>query len=204
MVARKSAKTTKKTSKTRRSPADAPPTTGPRPGEVLQAEMARRLEITAQSCGMWCKRPDAPVRVDGKNVYVRAAEFIRWREKELVAAAIRQAMPTVSFDTARTRKALAEAERAEIEVAQMRGDVVAISDFVAALDRVLVRLTARLRAMPVRFAHLGDDVEAAAEVEVERIITELNRFDEDVLDEPDEDDEPRRTSVTDDEDNDTD
>lgn len=185
MPAKKSAKKVGSRAKPTKVPAG--PT--PRDGEVLQSEMARRLEMTAQSLGVWCRRKDAPVRTEGRFVYVRAAEFVRWRERELIAQALRAAMPTVSFDQARTRKALAEAERAELEVAQIRADVVSIEDYVAALDRVLVRITARLRAMPPRLAHLGDDVEAAAEVEVERIITELNRFDEDVLEDPDEDED---------------
>jgi phage terminase Nu1 subunit (DNA packaging protein) len=88
------------------------------------------------------------------------------------------------LDTARTRKANAEAELAEIEVAKARGEVVSVADYEAALARVLDRLTARLRAMPVRLAHLGPEAETAAETEAERIVVELAAFDEDVVDEP--------------------
>jgi hypothetical protein len=62
--------------------------------------------------------------------------------------------------------------------------VVSVADYEAALARVLDRLTARLRALPVRLAHLGSDAEAAAEAEAERIVVELSTFDEDVIDEP--------------------
>lgn len=90
----------------------------------------------------------------------------------------------VTLDEARTRKALAEAELAELEVAKARGAFVSVADYESALARVLDRLMARLRSLPVRLSHLGDETEAAAEIEVERVITELHQFDEDVLDEP--------------------
>lgn len=207
--AKKSAPTPPKKAVAKRKsakPAAAPLTLplGPRDGEVLLTEMARRLEMTVQSCGAWCKRPGAPVRVEGKHVYVRAAEFLRWREKQLVQEAVRRAMPSVSLDQARTRKEIAHAEMAELTVAEKRGEVVTIEDYVDAIDRVLVRIAARLRAIPIRLAHLGDDVELAAELEVERVITEMNRFDEDVLEDPDEDEDETNRVDGDDRDDDED
>lgn len=143
--------------------------------------MAKRLEMTPQAIGLWCKRPGAPVRVDGPRIWVRAPEFLRWRESELVAQAVKNSQQTVSLDQARTRKALADAELAEIEVAKARGAVVSIEDTAKVIGTVLDRLTARLRALPVRLAHLGELVEAAAEAEAELIIVELSDFSEDVL-----------------------
>ena len=105
---------------------------------------------------------------------------LRKRESE---KAVAESNPG-DLDTARTRKANAEAELAEIEVAKARGEVVSVADYEGALARVLDRLTARLRAMPVRLAHLGPEAEAAAEAEAERIVVELSAFDEDVVDEP--------------------
>ncbi len=53
----------------------------------------------------------------------------------------------------------------------------------AALGAVLDRLTAGLRSLPPEFARFGPDVEAAAEREVERLVTELHGWDEDAIDE---------------------
>lgn len=89
--------------------------------------------------------------------------------------------PTVSLDEARTRKALVEAELAEMDLAKQRGELVTTADYETALARVLDRLTARLRAMPVRLANIGPEAEAAAELEVEAVIVELSQFDEDVI-----------------------
>lgn len=140
--------------------------------------------MTANAVGMWASRPGAPVRKAGNRVWVQWPAFARWREQELVKQAKAEVAPTVSLDEARTRKALAEAELAEMELAVRRGDFVAVSDYEAALARVLDRLMARLRAMPVRLSHLGDECEAAVESEVEAVVVELSQMDEDVIDEP--------------------
>lgn len=155
----------------------------PASGEVLASEAAKRLDMSAQALGLWTARPGAPVRRDGARVWVQWPAFMRWREQELVRVAVQDANPG-DLDTARTRKANAEAELAEMEVAKARGEVVSVADYEQALARVLDRLTARLRAMPVRLAHLGPEAEAAAEAEAERIVVELSAFDEDVIDEP--------------------
>lgn len=103
---------------------------------------------------------------------------LRKREAEKAVSAIGD------IDTAKIRKANAEAELAEMEVAKMRGEMVSASDYGAAIGTVLDRETARLRALPVRLSHLGRAVEQAAEAEVERIISEMHAFDDDVVDEP--------------------
>lgn len=118
------------------------------------------------------KQPDCAI-----NLRTREAEKAR-----------REAAPTMTLDDARTRKALAEAEMVEIEVARARGEVVSVEDSAKVLGTVLDRLTARLRALPVRLAHLGELVEQEAEAEAELIIAELSEFSGDVLAEPDHED----------------
>jgi hypothetical protein len=157
---------------------------GPRDGEVSAAEMAKRLEMTPQALGLWCKRPGAPVRVEGNRVWVQAAAFLRWRERELVAQALKDVQPAVSLDEARTRKALAEAQLVELEVAKALASVILVEDSAKVVGAILDRLVALLRSLAVRLAHLGEHVEQAAEAEVELIIAELSEFDEDVLPEP--------------------
>ena len=157
--------------------------TAPAAAEVLASEAAKRLHMSAQGLGLWTTRPGAPIRKEGSRVWVQWPAFMRWREQELVRVAVQEATPG-DLETARTRVANAQAELAELEVAKARGEVVSIADYETALARVLDRLTARLRALPVRLAHLGSDAEAAAEAEAERIVVELSTFDEDVIDEP--------------------
>lgn len=109
---------------------------------------------------------------------------LRKREVAREVAAVQPA----DLDTARARKANAEAEVAELELAKARGQMVSVSDYERALGAMLDRLVARARALPVRLAHLGDAVEAEAEAEVEAMIAELHGLDDDVLEAPAEDD----------------
>lgn len=165
-----------------RAPSAAPE--GARAADELSVtEVADRLGISYQAVGVWAAKPGAPVRSVKSRVWCKWPAFARWREQQLVDTARREATPTVSLDEARTRKALAEAELAEIELARARGEVVALSDYEAALARILDRLAARLRALPVRLLHLGPEVEAAAEAEAEKVVEELHAWNEDVVDE---------------------
>lgn len=151
--------------------------------ELSVSEVAEKLGISHQAVGVWAAKPGAPTRSAGTKVWLKWPGFARWREQQMVDTARREASPTVSLDEARTRKALAEAELAEIELAKARGEVVALADYEAALARILDRLAARLRALPVRLLHLGPEVEAAAEAEAEKVVEELNAWNEDVVDE---------------------
>ena len=126
------------------------------------------------------------MRVEGTRVWVHAARFLRWREQELVAQALKENAPTVSWAEARTRKALGEARLVEIEVAQKLAQTITVEDSAAVLGTVLDRVTTLVRGLPPRLAHLGEIVEAAAEAEVELIIGELSEFSDDVLPESDE------------------
>ncbi len=154
--------------------------------EITAAEAARRCGLTQQAVGLWTKRPGAPVRIEGTRIWVQWPAFARFREAELVRQAVSESTPA-DLAAERTRKTRAEATMAELELAQRQGELVAIADYGTALGRVLDTLMAQLRALPVRLAHLGPPVEEAVENEVERIITELSQFDENVLDEPEPD-----------------
>lgn len=145
--------------------------------------------MTAQSLGAWCKRPGAPVRVDGTRVWVHAAAFIRWREKMLVEQAVKDATPAASWAEARVRKAIAEARLVEIEVAEKLAQVITIEDSTKAIGVILDRVVTLVRGMAPRLSHLGDVVEQAVEAEAELIIAELSEFSDDVLEEPEDEED---------------
>lgn len=147
--------------------------------EILASEAARRLGLTQQSLGMWATRSDAPARKSGRRVFVRWPAFARWREEQLVAAALPGDM-----DALRARKLAAEASLAEMELARQQGQAIAIKDYEAAIGAFASRFVSLVRALPVRLAHLGKTVEAEADAEVERMITELHQMDDDVLPDP--------------------
>lgn len=156
--------------------------------------------MTVQAVGQWTVKPGAPVRREGKNVFVRWPDFARWREIEMKKGRRSKANGAPAGDDPNsplTRKLTAEATTAEhqekltaIELAQALQQTISLDDHSATVGRILDRLVARLRAMPFAFTHLGEEVERAVEEEVERVITELHHFDEDIIDEDDEEDDP--------------
>lgn len=164
--------------------------------EILAHVAAERLGLTKQAIGQWCAKPGAPVRKAGTRVMVRWPDFARWREQELLSKA-KKDTPTGSFAErklmAEARSAEIDVERGELALARERSESLGIDDYETAIGTILDRLSARLRAMPVRFSHLGPDVEAFAESEAERMINELNGWDEDVLEE--ETDEPTESAA---------
>lgn len=132
-----------------------------------------------------------PVRTRGKGKglvteYEQPACAVNLRRREAEKAA--KEIQPVDLDAARTRKALAEAELAELEVAKARGEWVSVKDAGDALGKALDVVSARLRSLGPSFSRFGPEVEAAAEAEAERILTELHGWDGDVLDEPEPDD----------------
>lgn len=153
---------------------------------VTAAQLSDEVGLsTRQIQTIWAEEPTVLVRRQRGNVVEYrqpdAARALRKREADRVR---RTHAPAVSLDEARTRKALAEAELAEIELAKARAEVVTLSDYEDALGRILDRLMARLRSLPVRLAHHGPDAEATLEAEVERMVQELAAWDEDVVEAP--------------------
>lgn len=162
--------------------------------EISATQAADRLGLTKQAIGLWCAKPGAPVRKEGTRVFVRWPDFARWREQELQASAKRDEPEAGSFAdrrrAAEARLAEIQMERDEIALARERGEVVAVADYEAALGTVLDRLVARLRGLPARLEHLGPEAEAAVEAEAERLIEELQGWDEDVVEEEPTPDQP--------------
>lgn len=123
--------------------------------ECSLAEMARRLCITKQAAGLWAKRPGAPVRVDGARVWVRPADFQRWREQELCRQAVLDATKAYRDRDEATgrgdpalRKLTAEARRSEIEVELLEHSVVRVDEASAMVEEVFTGLRAVLLAFP--------------------------------------------------------
>ena len=164
----------------------------PKDGEILTSEAAEHLGLTIQAIGIWAAKQGAPARRSGRNVYVRWPDFARWREQQLVAAA-KRANPTGTYAErearAKAERAEIETERAKLDLARIQGEQLALTEYEGALGIILDRLTARLRALPIRLSHFGTEVEVAAEHEVEDLVQELNAWDEDVLEEPEPADE---------------
>lgn len=130
--------------------------------EILAAEAHRRLGLTAQAIGMWARRPGAPVRVDGRKVWLRWPDFARWREQELAKQAVEEATAKLRAQiatmnggqvmTAGERIQQANARLLEMDVAQRERESITVEEAAAATSKVFSELRARLLPFPRTWA----------------------------------------------------
>ena len=137
----------------------------PRQEMVTQAEAARRVGITPQAIGLWGTRVGAPCVLEkGKRMYCWP-DFPRWREAELARQVRADSTPEDS-EEAKRRLTTAQARKAEMEVAVLEGQLVAVEDVVRETGELLDGLRANLLAFTSRHAHELVGCKTIAEVTV--------------------------------------
>lgn len=115
--------------------------------EITTSEAARRLGMTVQAVGVWAQRSDAPtVTRKGKRLCLWP-KFPAWHREQ-----ISKPQTPADFDEAKTRKLSAEAELAEYQLAQARGEFIAVADLDAKIGPVFDTFRAKLLAIPGRLA----------------------------------------------------
>ena len=151
-------------------------------------EAARRLAVTHQSVGQWAAKVGAPVRRDGARIYVRWPDFMRWREQEMCKQAVAEATKALREQLERNdeggdpfrRKALADAQKAEIDVAERLRTVISVDEAEAVVVQMLTDLRAQLMPFPRTAAPklLGakslQELEARLDVETARLMGVLS------------------------------
>lgn len=76
--------------------------------------------------------------------------YIKFKQEEAIARAGPQ--KPVGIEEAEKRKAIADAELAELKLARLRGDLLPVDDFRADLQRILGAVRARILSMPAEYA----------------------------------------------------
>lgn len=161
-----------------------------REGEITIPVAAEHLGMTTQAVGLWAARPGSPTRRTKSGIFLKWPDFARWREAELVATARKGAENSTiaqRIQEAQARSEEARAEMVELELERERGSMIALSDTEAVIAKILDRLMASLRSLPLRMPELSPETLLVVETAVERLVVELNAFDEDMLDEPTDD-----------------
>lgn len=96
-----------------------------------------------------------PSRVDGRDRKFPTDRcfdwYVRFKQEEALKRADSRKEPENMAD-AELRKAIADAEIAELKVMRLRGDVVTLETYRKELRRVLTRVRARFAAIPGEFA----------------------------------------------------
>jgi hypothetical protein len=126
--------------------------------EILATEAARRRGLTTQAIGQWANRAGAPVRKEGRRVFVAWPDFARWREQQMIATA----MPA-DGDAVRTRKLQAEARLAELTLAEREGQLAPVADMDAAVEQLAGAVRDEVRGLRARFAARMVGLETVAE-----------------------------------------
>lgn len=128
---------------------------------VNQRDAAERLGLTTRQVKNLADLGMPTVSAGGKLTYP-FPECLKWYVEYKVTSAVNACTPG-DFEEAKTRKMAAEAELAEMELAQQRGDLVAVVDVGARVAGVLERVRARLVVIPGKLAPRLVGVETAME-----------------------------------------
>jgi hypothetical protein len=116
--------------------------------EVSAKEAARRLGMTDAAVGQWGAKPGAPTEVRAGRRWYHWPRFPIWYRTELQ----RNREKPTTFEDARTRKMIAEAELAEIELAKARAEALAVSDMESLVATDYAKVRAGLQSMPGKLA----------------------------------------------------
>lgn len=150
---------------------------------VPRARLADLLGVAQYTVSKWVKdRPDFPSRVRGRNRSFPLVRCIRWYiewkvEEHVERARAREGeQPDKKQDTPAYRKALADAELAEIKVAQQLRRLVPEEEFAEVFTESCERLRAAIRGM--RSRHAGAVLNITTKVEA---IRRLGRIEDELL-----------------------
>jgi len=119
--------------------------------EVTQSEAARRLGMTGQALGVWCRRPGAPVVLRKGRPFCLWPDFPRWREAEKESQLREETKPKDSADAER-RLEIARAMKAEMEVAELQHRLIPVEEAAQQVEAMLAQLRAQLITLPQRWA----------------------------------------------------
>lgn len=128
-------------------------------GTINKAELARAFGVSTTAIDNWLSRgcpyvaaPDRP----GKAYRFNLAAVVAWRIERLTETAA-TAGGDVDLAEAKRRRAVAEAELAELDLAERRGDLLARDDVDAAMTGAFARVRARMLALPSAVAAAAAD-----------------------------------------------
>jgi phage terminase Nu1 subunit (DNA packaging protein) len=118
---------------------------------VGRTELAEIFGVSLTTVDHWT-RAGAPHDSSGSGPKFNTAEVVDWRVAQAVEKATEAAPADQTLDEARRRKTQAEAELAEIELAEKRGQVVQIGEAAKLVAEEYTAVRSRLLAIPNKLA----------------------------------------------------
>ena len=152
---------------------------------VSRADLAEILRVSAPTVDAWIRRglPVAKKGGRGRAYEFDLADVIAWRVEQAETNAS-AATEVVDFEEARARKTAAEAEIAEADARQRRGELVEIDTVAEILETRLSTVRLRLLAVPAKVAPRVAPIRATAKIrriledEFSDVLDELTSGDE--------------------------
>lgn len=120
---------------------------------VGRTDLAEIFGVSATAVDHWM-RSGAPCDRSTSPVKFNTAEVVDWRIAQAVDLVSDEPKDGATLDDARRRKTQAEAELAEIEVAEKRGEVVNIAEAARTVAEEYAAVRAKLLGIPGRLAPL--------------------------------------------------
>jgi len=141
--------------------------------EMTQVEFAAVIGLTARAVANLRER-GLPHRTEGRTILIPIPEAVRWYVTFKAAALVPPA-PT-SLEESRERHEAARAEMAELELAERRGELVAVKDHERMLSDAMARMRSKLRNLPYKAATqvTGKTVDAR-KAQVRRLVDEVSQ-----------------------------
>lgn len=137
-------------------------------------EAADEMDYSVRQLQEYAKRPGCPRRKRGASWEYEWPAFNRFVREAAVADAVERVKPA-DFEEARARKEAANAELAELDLAERRGQLVTREGARKAMASLCERVRARLVTLPPKVAPLvvGCDTVPQAQRELERAVEEV-------------------------------
>lgn len=154
--------------------------------KLNQKDLCDLLGKSRQTVAELCRLPGVPREKKGNSWVYLWPDFNDWWRETKVDQAAERAAPA-DFEEAKARKMEADADMAELELRQLRGELITLADYQKALTGSLDRVRARLLGLDSRLAPLVVGVDSVLKAKavirpiVNEILTELSEDEEPVL-----------------------
>lgn len=155
--------------------------------DLNKSELAEVFDVTIVTVDSWIRKgcPYEEAGKNGKSWRFSLKKVVAWRVTELTKDATSDGddKPIGTAAGALTRKTLAEAELKELELAELKGEIIRVEDVMLANDRMISDCKKRLLSIPTKLAPLViscktiPQVKELIEGQIHEALNELSNID---------------------------
>jgi phage terminase Nu1 subunit (DNA packaging protein) len=148
--------------------------------KVTAVELMKWYGVDRRTVTNWLNStPPCPSQLRGRIRQFDTVDVARWKDSiagdRAVAKREKECQPSVNLDAARQRKVEAEAQLAELELAERRGEIIPLSVYEERITRLCEQLAARCKTLG---RYMGDVQRALTDIDAAEL---LERIQDDLL-----------------------